>query len=449
MKRLLSTSLFTLFAVSLVFATEECNFAPTATITNTPTGLSFRDGTQIVFSGTTSTPNNCSGSITEYRWYIEGVYTYGSTETHTFHLPANVHEQSYTVQLRVKNNINLYNTTSITVTITRPQRVYYLKDHIGNVRTSVDVDGNVLGYDDYYPFGLQMDGRSNNSSNPNDDYKFTGHEQDDEASLTMVHMNARGYDPLIGRFNQMDPLMEFSSPYTYVGNNPLNYTDPTGMSSCGAYVAYCGQDGEIYMNAEELEKADEKHAEETGYVSKYFTNQYLQSTGKSSSTSQSQLGMYRGNCEENPEECEEENEGKTKIDLNEVHTGTPPLPGGFIRNPKSILKGWSWLKRLFGSSKGVALKSVDDVFANPQLLKGQSLEAVKKKLGNSSGWVNDVMRKSTTNPEGGWVLREMNKAGTDFTGRLIQYHPGTSRHFNGAPYWKVSSGSGTFRIPVN
>jgi len=43
----------------------------------------------------------------------------------------------------------------------------------------------------------------------------------------------------------------------------------------------------------------------------------------------------------------------------------------------------------------------------------------------------------------------MNKAGTDFTGRMIQYHPGTARHFGGALYWKVSSGSGTVRFPLN
>ncbi|RNC79692.1 MAG: PKD domain-containing protein [Balneola sp.] len=257
MKKILVSTLLSLLSISLVVATEECYFAPTATITNTPSGLSFRDGTEIVFSGETSTPNNCSGYITTYQWTIEGSTYTGPTKTHTFNLPANVHEQSYTVSLKVWNNISLTNTTSITVTIKRPQRVYFLKDHIGNVRTSVDVDGNVLGYDDYYPFGLQMDGRSNNSSNPNDDYKFTGHEQDDEASLTMVHMNARGYDPLLGRFNQMDPLMEFSSSYTYVGNNPLNYTDPTGMSSCGSsYVTFCGQDGEIYASPEAKAQAD-------------------------------------------------------------------------------------------------------------------------------------------------------------------------------------------------
>ncbi len=53
------------------------------------------------------------------------------------------------------------------------------------------------------------------------------------------------------------------------------------------------------------------------------------------------------------------------------------------------------------------------------------------------------MRKSTRTE--GWVLRKMNKAGTDFTGRLLQYHPGTPRHFEGLPYWKVSNGMDLFR----
>lgn len=47
------------------------------------------------------------------------------------------------------------------------------------------------------------------------------------------------------------------------------------------------------------------------------------------------------------------------------------------------------------------------------------------------------------------MLREMNSKGTDYTGRMIQYHSSTSRHFEGNPYWKVSSGiGGTLRYPV-
>lgn len=113
------------------------------------------------------------------------------------------------------------------------------------------------------------------------------------------------------------------------------------------------------------------------------------------------------------------------------------------------LKNFFRFLKFSKATKGVgkALNGVDDVLANPNLLQGKSLEQVQSLLGNSKGWVNDAMRKSSR--ADGWVLREMNQAGTEFTGRMIQYHPGTPRHFGGAPYWKVSSGNGTFRIPLN
>ena len=93
---------------------------------------------------------------------------------------------------------------------------------------------------------------------------------------------------------------------------------------------------------------------------------------------------------------------------------------------------------------GSVLESVEDVMANPNLLEGKSYGYIRNMLGNSKNWVNDNMRRSSRAQ--GWILREMNQAGTDFTGRMIQYHPGTPRHYGGMPYWKVSSGSGTFRI---
>ncbi len=85
---------------------------------------------------------------------------------------------------------------------------------------------------DYYGFGLVMPGRSSNSANPNDKYKFTGYEHDDEAGLDLYHAEARGMDPVLGRFMQIDPMsVKYPnlSPYAYVGNNPLAFVDPTGM----------------------------------------------------------------------------------------------------------------------------------------------------------------------------------------------------------------------------
>jgi uncharacterized protein RhaS with RHS repeats len=48
-------------------------------------------------------------------------------------------------------------------------------------------------------------------------------------------MQARYYDPVIGRFYSNDPIgfvgdVHSFNRYAYVGNNPYKYTDPTGMS---------------------------------------------------------------------------------------------------------------------------------------------------------------------------------------------------------------------------
>ncbi|EOX4412988.1 SpvB/TcaC N-terminal domain-containing protein [Vibrio alginolyticus] len=64
---------------------------------------------------------------------------------------------------------------------------------------------------------------------------YTGHEEITEVGL--IHMNGRVYDQVLGRFTSADPLVQ--SPYVvnsfnryaYVMNNPLKYTDPTGLSS--------------------------------------------------------------------------------------------------------------------------------------------------------------------------------------------------------------------------
>ncbi|WP_158594070.1 RHS repeat-associated core domain-containing protein [Cohnella faecalis] len=63
-------------------------------------------------------------------------------------------------------------------------------------------------------------------------FKYTGEIQDDESGL--IYLRARYYDPSIGRFINEDSYEgQIDNPltlnlYTYVGNNPLIYSDPSG-----------------------------------------------------------------------------------------------------------------------------------------------------------------------------------------------------------------------------
>lgn len=61
---------------------------------------------------------------------------------------------------------------------------------------------------------------------------YTGHEQIDRNGV--IHMGGRIYDPVLGRFLQADPFVQAPTNlqnlnrYSYVNNNPLTHTDPSG-----------------------------------------------------------------------------------------------------------------------------------------------------------------------------------------------------------------------------
>ncbi|MFD4598977.1 polymorphic toxin-type HINT domain-containing protein [Streptomyces sp. NPDC058464] len=56
---------------------------------------------------------------------------------------------------------------------------------------------------------------------------------DDESSTGLIHLGARDYDPVTGRFTTLDPVMDFSDllqlgGYAYADNSPVTKSDPNG-----------------------------------------------------------------------------------------------------------------------------------------------------------------------------------------------------------------------------
>ena len=63
------------------------------------------------------------------------------------------------------------------------------------------------------------------------EHLYNSKELVDELGLNWYHYGARYYDVALARWVEMDPADEFHSPYAYVGNDPVNLTDPDGRQA--------------------------------------------------------------------------------------------------------------------------------------------------------------------------------------------------------------------------
>lgn len=126
---------------------------------------------------------------------------------------------------------------------------YYFADQLGSVRTITTGSGKNpdgsnqtpgwLCYDaDFTPYGQEISftARLQTTACP-PNYRFTGYEYDSET--TNYYAFARYYSPRLGRFLSTDPIggaigdLQSHNSYAYVLNDPLNFTDPTGLYGTG------------------------------------------------------------------------------------------------------------------------------------------------------------------------------------------------------------------------
>lgn len=103
--------------------------------------------------------------------------------------------------------------------------LYYFFDGLGSVVGMVDgAAGSVASYA-YDPYGQTLSAAgSAAAANP---WRFAGGYLDPQTVL--IKFGARYYDPSVGRWTQQDPSGQDANAYAYVGGDPVNFVDPSGL----------------------------------------------------------------------------------------------------------------------------------------------------------------------------------------------------------------------------
>jgi len=122
---------------------------------------------------------------------------------------------------------------------------YTISDHLGNGRVYFDIFGGAarkIEETDYYAFGMSIAVSQSGIANG---YQYNGKERQDQEKL--FDYGARLYDPVIARWNVIDPKAEEGrrfSPYIYGFNDPIRFIDPDGMAqeSWSQYVERSDRD---------------------------------------------------------------------------------------------------------------------------------------------------------------------------------------------------------------
>ena len=139
----------------------------------------------------------------------------------------------------------VYTVRTINGAVEKTNKSFVFNDHLGSLDVVTDAAGKITHSASFDAWGARRNGENWTSafsassiSLTGFDYSltqrgYTGHEMLDDHGL--IHMNGRIYDAKLARFLQADPFIQAATDtqsynrYSYVMNNPLNKSDPSGF----------------------------------------------------------------------------------------------------------------------------------------------------------------------------------------------------------------------------
>ncbi|NQZ05943.1 MAG: hypothetical protein HRT35_02170 [Algicola sp.] len=215
---------------------------------------------------------NYNGTTTRFEYGSDGLrYKQISPSKTTYYIGGGIYEieeDTSNSETTKRSYIGDFGLITLKPDLTKEHK-YLHRDRLGSIDTISNGDTSASIFDlaaslaeqrSFNAFGkartaqgaIESDGTEGSGLLPSDTATprgFTNHEHLGDSGI--IHMNGRAYDPDLGRFLSVDPLISDPSngqtlnPYSYVRNNPLKYTDPSG-----------------YTEDEKDKTLKEKHAEE-------------------------------------------------------------------------------------------------------------------------------------------------------------------------------------------
>ncbi|HYM01040.1 MAG TPA: hypothetical protein VEZ90_18925 [Blastocatellia bacterium] len=196
--------------------------------------------------------------------------------------------------------------------------------------------------------------------------------------------------------------------YSYTINDPLNYFDPNGER-------WFVKEGEfpVWVNPNQDGSYTSAGEGWTAFVTGTGINSVLRYFND------------KGTIEFDFTEKKDGSPGFSALSTGKVDDASDEVieaalaANGFYRTFQLAQAVWNGVP----ASTDHSIESVEDIFNDPTVLNGKTVEDVAPKIRGTPGWEEEGMRHSKINPGGGWIFREYTE-GKQETGRMIQFSPG-------------------------